>query len=94
MLDIDETRIEKLLHETPKQWYGIQAHNAPIPAEAESPIFPSNAGSTVAQSSLLISAEESRSRLLFLRSRIVQSGTRLLDEEQLQSQIDEIKGRA
>jgi hypothetical protein len=92
LLDIDETRIEKLLRETPKQSYGIQARNMPLLAEAESPIFPSNSGSTV-QSSPLMSPEESKSRLLFFRDRIIQSGTRLLDEDQLQSQIDEIKGR-
>jgi hypothetical protein len=94
---IDETIIGKLLNETPKQQCSITICSIPTPDPSEfseDHVFPSNIGGTVSQSNPILSPEESRSRLLSLRDRIVHSGAPLLDEDALQRQIDEIKGRA
>jgi hypothetical protein len=93
---IDEARIETLLSECVKQQYdikGCEILTVKASEGFEHPIFPSNIGSTTSQLSPPISSEETRTRLLLLRNRIVESGATLLNEEQLQQQIDEMKGR-
>ena len=94
-LVIDEERIKSLLNECPPQSCSINICD--IQAMdflrcSESTMLPSNVGSTIPQAVPMLSAEEAKARLLFFRNRIVQSGG-LLDEEALQQQIDEIKGR-
>jgi hypothetical protein len=92
---IDETRIQSLLDDCPPQSCSINICDLPtseIGESSESPVLSSNVGTTIPQVATIISAEESRRRLLFLRNRIVQSGG-LMDEAALQRQIDQIKGR-
>jgi hypothetical protein len=89
LLSIDKEKINELLANTPQFYTVTSSHMESAQIKTEPPSI-SVYGTT---SNLPFDVTSGRKRLLSLRSKIIESGTKLLDAEALRREIDEIKGR-
>jgi hypothetical protein len=88
-LSIDNLKVEELLEST-----GVDTSffNPSFPIEDSAPFYPTNAAGGVSFPYTEVDTTEARANLLRLRKQIETSGTPLIDSDELDAEIREIRG--